>query len=144
MAAESKRVMEFADLASEYEKVAPWPSTSKSDDVDEEEIQMFGTDRPMVHSYLNDPTARMVIMSGSLVDENGQGVISLAPLELPYLILKPASLNKSDSGIIIDTLDRDKDSLIRPLVIEDSQWAIGSESETMAALLNSLALKDSL
>jgi len=144
MAVESKRVMEFAELASEYEKVAPWPSKPASDDVDEEEIRMFGPDRPMVHSYLNDPTTRMVLMSGSLMDENGQGVLSLAPLDLPYLILKPASLSKIDAGIIIDTLDRDKDSLIRPLVIEDSEWAIGSESETMAALLNTLARMDTL
>jgi hypothetical protein len=144
MATQSKRVMSFSELVAEYEKVAPWPTTLMSDDDDEADVKIFGTDRPMVHSYLNDPTERMVLTSGVIMEQRGEGVLSLSPIGLPYLMLRPASVKKIDGGIVIDTLDRDTDSFIRPLVIEDSQWAIGSESETMMALLNALKEKDVL
>jgi hypothetical protein len=140
----SKKVMEFADAVNEWEKVAktPYEEGDINDEGEMDSAIIADESSPMVHYFMDEPTKRVVLMQAKIGDDNGDAAFVFYPLNAPLFTVGPAAISESGGSIMIDTLDRKKDSVIRPLEKEDAVWAIGRVVDTMRELLDQLRRMD--
>lgn len=140
----SKRVMQFADAVDAWEKVAKWPYEDEDTNDEGEMSSAVLSDHtsPFVHYRVDAPTERVVLMMSKLADDMGEARFVFYPLNSQLFTVAPVSISEMGNGIMIDTLERKKDCVIRPLEKEDAIWAIGRVVETVRELLSALEKAD--
>lgn len=142
--ADSKSVMKFADAVDAWERVSKWPYEDEETNEEGEMSSAVLSDHtsPFVYYRMDAPTERTVLMMSKLADDMGDARFVFYPLNSPLFTVAPAGISELGNGIMIDTLDRNKDCVIRPLEKEDAIWAIGRVVETMRELLSALEKAD--
>ncbi len=140
----SKKVMEFAEAVSQWEKVSrtPYEEGDTNDEGEMDSAIICDESSPMVHYYMDEPTKRVVLMQAKIADDTGDATFVFYPLNSPLFTVNPASISDSGGSVMIETLDRKKDSVVRQLEKEDAVWAIGRVVDTMRELLEQLRRMD--
>lgn len=139
-----KKVMSYPDAVHAWAKVTKWPFSDEevNDDGESEVVNVSTPSTPLAFYYMNDPTDRLVILNARIASDDGEAVIGFYPVGQQWFSIAPASITESPTGIMIDTLSRDKDCVVRPLEKEDAIWAIGRAVDTIAELHDELETRD--
>lgn len=140
----TKTGMTFNDAITAWERVAPWPyDDAETNDEGEMSIAILSnSDSPMVHFFMDDPTERIVTTMTKMVSDYDEAKFVFYPLGGEVFSVVPASIVKSDNGIMVDTLERKTDFVVRPIEKEDSVWAIGKVVETIRELFDEIERMD--
>jgi len=135
-----KKVMNFSDAVDAWSRGAKWAFTE--DDFNEEgEAERLVTStslNPMAFYYMDSPTERLVILDSAIRDEDGEALMGFYQVASQWFSVSPAGISEFQSGIMIDTLSRNTDCVVRPLEKEDAIWAIGRAVESLLELHNAV------
>lgn len=144
MMSKSKKVLSFVDAVSQWEKVAkrPYDDEETNDEGEMSSAIISDSDTPMVHYYMDDPSSRVVVTMSKLADDQGDARFVFYPLGSQLFTVEPSGISESGGNIMIDTLDRKTDCVIRDIEKDDSVWAIGRVVETMRELLDEIGKMD--
>jgi hypothetical protein len=131
-----KKVMDFSDAVGAWSRVAKWAFTEEDfNEEDEAERVVTSTSlNPMAFYYMDSPTERLVILDSAIRDEDGEALMGFYPVASQWFSVAPAGITETQAGIMIDTLSRSKDCVVRPLEKDDAIWAIGRVVESLLEL----------